>query len=233
MQVSEFTKDEALAFIEAMRLTIVDRVGFRWMVEKLSSLAVYIENTANDDERLNAFLDQTHTRDAYDSYCATLPETVPPDHADDAPGSIAEAGQAAETSFTTGLYCAESVVLAIARAQGIESEILPRVATGFCSGVARTCGTCGALTGAIMGIGLALGRDDADGSIEPSYEATANMVAQFEDEFGSRDCAVLLGCDLGTPEGQAWFDDHDLMARCTNLTRRSAEMAIGSIREQG
>ena len=84
-----------------------------------------------------------------------------------------------------------------------------------------------------MGIGLALGRDDAEGSIEPCYEATSRLVAQFEDEFGSRDCAVLLGCDLGTPEGQAWFDDHDLMARCTEFTRRSAEMAIGSIREQG
>ena len=61
-----------------------------------------------------------------------------------------EVRQCAEESFASGLYCAESVVLSIARSQGIESDLLPKLATGFCSGMARTCGTCGALSGAIL-----------------------------------------------------------------------------------
>ena len=75
--------------------------------------------------------------------------------------SAAQVRKSAEESFAGGLYCAESVLLSLARAEGIESELLPKVATAFCGGMSRSCGTCGALTGAIMGLGLALGRSKA------------------------------------------------------------------------
>ena len=74
--MSEFTKAEALAFIESMRLTLVGRVGFRWMVEKLSGLAAYIESVTGENERLNAYLDWANARDDYESYCATLPDAA-------------------------------------------------------------------------------------------------------------------------------------------------------------
>ena len=48
----------------------------------------------------------------------------------------------AEKAFASGLYCAESTLISLAEAQGIESDLLPGIATGFCSGMARTCGTC-------------------------------------------------------------------------------------------
>ena len=72
--------------------------------------------------------------------------------------AIPEVRRSAEDSFAAGFYCAESVVMAIAKAEGIESELLPRIATGFGGGMARTCGDCGAVTGAMMAVGLALGR---------------------------------------------------------------------------
>jgi hypothetical protein len=73
MQMSVFNKAEALAFIESMRLTLVNRVGFRWMVEKLSGLAAYIESITGENERLNAYLDWANARDDYESYCAKYP----------------------------------------------------------------------------------------------------------------------------------------------------------------
>jgi C_GCAxxG_C_C family probable redox protein len=122
--------------------------------------------------------------------------------------------ESAEEYFAGGLYCAESVVLALASAQGIESDLLPRIATGFCSGMARTCGTCGALSGAIMGVSLALGRSDPADSVRRSYAATRRLVGEFEQAFGARDCHVLLGCDLNTPEGQATFRENGLGECC-------------------
>jgi C_GCAxxG_C_C family probable redox protein len=133
--------------------------------------------------------------------------------------------RAAEDSFASGLYCAESVLLAVADEMGIESELLPKVATAFCSGMGRMCGTCGALTGAMMGIGLALGRSDASQSVQPSYSATQRLIQEFEREFGSRDCHVLLGCDLNTLEGQAMFKDQKLGQRCAKYTGKAAEIA--------
>lgn len=142
-----------------------------------------------------------------------------------------EVRRIAEESFSSGLYCAESVVLSLAKAQGLESGLLPKAATAFCSGMARTCGTCGALTGAIMGIGLALGRSNAGETVQASYAATQRLIGEFEHEFGARDCHVLLGCDLGTPKGQATFRENRLGERCATYTGKAAEIAAKILAE--
>jgi C_GCAxxG_C_C family probable redox protein len=145
---------------------------------------------------------------------------------------VSDVREAAEEFFASGLYCAEGVVLALAKAQGIESDLLPKMATAFCSGMSRTCGTCGALTGAIMGVSLALGRSKAGESVQPSYVATQRLVGEFEQEFGSRDCNVLLGCDLGTAEGQTTFRENRLGERCAKYTGKAAEIAARIISEK-
>ena len=131
----------------------------------------------------------------------------------------------AEEYFAAGLYCAESVVLALAKAQEVESELLPKIATAFCSGMSQTSGTCGALTGAIMGISLTLGRRDASNSVLPSYTATQQLIREFNQEFGVCDCSVLLGCDLSTPVGQATFREKRLSEHCARYTSKAAEIA--------
>lgn len=138
---------------------------------------------------------------------------------------VSEVRKTAEEAFASGLYCAESVVVALAKAQGIDSEFLPKAATAFCSGMGRSCGTCGALTGAIMGISLALGRSKAGEAVQPAYDATRRLIVDFERAFGARDCHVLLGCDLGTPEGQVVFREKRLGERCARYTGGAAEMA--------
>ena len=66
--MSEFTQAEALAFIESMRLTLVNRVGFKWMVDRLSGLSVYVESIGAENEQLNAYLDLSGARSGYESY---------------------------------------------------------------------------------------------------------------------------------------------------------------------
>jgi C_GCAxxG_C_C family probable redox protein len=132
----------------------------------------------------------------------------------------------AETNFESGLLCAESVVTAIAEHQGIDCSNIPKVATAFCSGMARTSGPCGALTGAVMGISLVLGRESTKGSVADTYNATQQLVEQFETEFGAKECHKLLGCDLGTEEGLVHFRANNLRARCSGYTGKSAEMAV-------
>ena len=138
---------------------------------------------------------------------------------------VSNVRKAAEEAFDSGLYCAESVVVSLAKAQGMEMDMLPRMATAFCSGMARTGGTCGALTGAMMGVSLALGRSQAGESTEAAYAATQRLIREFEHEFGARDCGDLLGCDLGTPEGQATFSRERLGRRCREYTRKACAIA--------
>lgn len=131
----------------------------------------------------------------------------------------------AEQSLNSGLHCAEAVVNALAKAQSIDSELVPKMATAFCGGMSLTCGTCGALTGAVMGISLSLGRSSVRDSAGVAYAAAGELVRTFENEFGSRNCDQLLGCDISTAEGRATFYQDRLSTRCERYTFRAAEIA--------
>ena len=138
-------------------------------------------------------------------------------------------GKLAESHFENGLLCAESVVSAIAEHQGIDGKLASKIATGFCSGMARTCGPCGALSGAVMGVSLALGRDSKNDTVAETYEATQELIKRFENEFGAKDCHKLLGCDIGTEMGMEQFRSQNLRANCIRYTGKAAEFAVQAL----
>ncbi|OGR40056.1 MAG: hypothetical protein A2051_01420 [Desulfovibrionales bacterium GWA2_65_9] len=103
------------------------------------------------------------------------------------------------------LLCAESVLQAVAEALGVHSPLIPRLATGFCSGLSRTCGPCGALSGGVMALGLALGRDSGRDDLDEAYGPVQEYLEFFSETFGSANCLELTGCDFGTAAGQSAF----------------------------
>lgn len=133
--------------------------------------------------------------------------------------------------FGSGFFCAESVLQAIAESQGIQSDLIPRIATGFCSGISRTGGICGAVSGAIMGINLVAGRNSPAESIESSYTLTQELIRRFERQFGSVNCRQLIGCDLATEAGQQYFMEHHLMDSCLQVTGGATSIAVSLIAE--
>jgi C_GCAxxG_C_C family probable redox protein len=139
------------------------------------------------------------------------------------------AGLEAAQLFDSGLYCAESVLAVLARRQGVHSDLVPAIATGLCSGVSRRAGMCGAVSGAVMALGLAYGRKDEGGKVDRTYSSVGAFIDAFEREFGSSNCAELLGCHLGTAEGQAAFREQKLATRCRTFTQRATELAAALI----
>lgn len=117
------------------------------------------------------------------------------------------------------------MLLALAEQQGIRSDVIPGIATGFCSGLSRTAGLCGAISGAVMGIGLALGRYQPGGPVDPAYTAVQAFLERFEARFGARTCLELTGVHLGTPEGQAAFKANNTFARCLDYASGAATIA--------
>ena len=87
----------------------------------------------------------------------------------------------------------------------------------------------GAVTGAVMGLGLAFGRTGPYETTERIYRAVATLTRQFAEEFGSTTCVGLLGCDLATPEGQQAFRGDKLHLRCETFTTRAAKLAADLI----
>jgi C_GCAxxG_C_C family probable redox protein len=85
---------------------------------------------------------------------------------------------------------------------GLPGETAARIASGFGSGM-RQGEVCGAVTGALMVLGLKYGQGSTD-DLEAKVRANA-LAREFGDRFkalnGSIICRELLGIDIGTEEG--------------------------------
>jgi len=132
-----------------------------------------------------------------------------------------------------GYYCAEAVVKATAMRLGLDDRLVTRLATGFGSGEGRTAGPCGALSGGILALSLALAPDDPRTDRERTYAAVQELRERFEETFGAVTCPGLLdGCHLGTPEGRKRFQAENMSVRCARYTAGAAEM-VAQILDEG
>ena len=64
----------------------------------------------------------------------------------------------ADKQFEKGYSCAPSVLPAYSEQFGLEKELALKIACGFGGGIGRTGRTCGAVTGAVIVIGLKHGQ---------------------------------------------------------------------------
>lgn len=131
--------------------------------------------------------------------------------------------------FKSGYFCAESVLLAISEHYGIESEFIPSIATGFCSGTSRTSGLCGAVAGGILSINLFSGRRSPKESVEDNYTYVREFLQSFQEEFGTTNCAELIGCELGTTAGRKKFKEENLKEECYRFTQEATRTAMAII----
>jgi C_GCAxxG_C_C family probable redox protein len=117
----------------------------------------------------------------------------------------------------------------VAEGKGFQSELIPKIASGFCGGIARTGGICGAVCGAVMAISIYYGRSLPDEPIDKSYVPVRQLIEIFENNFGSTNCKQLTGCDLGTEEGRKRFFATNMLERCRVYTEEATRMAMSII----
>ncbi len=139
---------------------------------------------------------------------------------------IDQVAQQSINYFKSGYFCAESVLLAVSEHYGIKSSFIPSIATGFCSGTSRTSGFCGAVAGGILSINLFSGRRSPKDSVEENYTYVREFLQSFQKEFGTTNCAELIGCELGTKEGQKKFKAENLKEECFQFTQEATRMAM-------
>jgi C_GCAxxG_C_C family probable redox protein len=119
----------------------------------------------------------------------------------------------AKELFLSGFNCAQSVLLSYADDLKLSREQAQKLAAGFGGGMGKRQETCGAVTGAIMVIGLLKGEqaDSNDELKSKAYGAVKELTRKFEAEYKTTRCKELIGCDLNTPEGSARFRDEKIM----------------------
>ena len=111
--------------------------------------------------------------------------------------------QDAVQCFRAGCNCSQAVLSAFAEDYDLDDALALRLACGFGGGVGRSGSTCGAVTGAVLVIGLAEATPDAR-SLDTKnrvYNLVQEFIQAFTATHRSTVCRELLECDISVPEG--------------------------------
>jgi C_GCAxxG_C_C family probable redox protein len=142
-------------------------------------------------------------------------------------GVMSQKVEVAVSCFREGFSCSQAILSTWAGECGMERETALRTASAFGAGMGRLGEACGAVTGALMVIGLKHGPIDAKD--KETKERNYALVRDFTDRFRSRNasllCRELLGCDLTTVEGMETAKQKGLFTeRCPRFVRDAAEI---------
>jgi C_GCAxxG_C_C family probable redox protein len=126
--------------------------------------------------------------------------------------------------FRQNFNCAQSVFVAFAHQLGLDENHALKLASPFGGGVARRGQICGAVTGALMALGLAQGADTPAGK-EDAYRLGQEFLQQFESKHATILCRELIDCDISTPEGHQQAREKGVFTSlCLLFVRDAAEI---------
>lgn len=131
--------------------------------------------------------------------------------------------------FKEKFHCSQSVFAAFAPQYGITKEQALKIGGCFGSGMCKG-EVCGAVTGALMVIGLIFGQasvDDLTGR-KKEYELACCLMEQFKNENGSFICKDLLRYDLSQQEDIEKVKELDLF---TNFCPKMVESAARILKQ--
>ena len=131
--------------------------------------------------------------------------------------------QAATALFGNGFNCAQSVLSVFSQDYGLDSATAAKLACGLGGGI-RCAEVCGAVSGAVLAIGLKSGQarlEDKDDK-QACYALTKEFIARFRLDHGSIVCRDLLGYDISSPEGYAQAEQANLFnTTCVDIVRQA------------
>lgn len=132
--------------------------------------------------------------------------------------------EAAVAMFLEGYNCAQAVVACCGGDKGLGRADAVRVSAAFGGGMSHLDQTCGAVTGALMVIGLRCATPDPAGKLKAAGPAK-EFAKRFAARNGSIRCTDLLGVNISTAEGLEQARGKGLLkAICPNLVRDAAEI---------
>ena len=112
--------------------------------------------------------------------------------------------EAASKFFSNEYNCAQAVFRATLEHKGVYFEKGTQLASGFGGGITYTGQQCGALSGAIMAIGLLVGNkvSDVREHKAETYRLSAELLSRFKEQFGTIICDSLTGVKMSDSEAK-------------------------------
>ena len=106
--------------------------------------------------------------------------------------------------FNAGFSCSQAVAGAYAESLGVNQADALRMSAPLGGGIGRSGLTCGAVTGALMVLGMKYGMTAPDPQAkERMYVIAQDFLKRVSEHRDSLLCRDLLQADITTPEGRA------------------------------
>lgn len=128
--------------------------------------------------------------------------------------------------FSNNFNCSQAVFTAFAPDFGIDEKLALMLATSF-GGGARNGEICGAVSGALLVIGLKYGHWDSTDNEQKSraYEISVDFTKRFKEANSSIVCRDLLGYDLTVPEDKVFIKEKNLFKTvCPEMVESAVEI---------
>jgi len=130
----------------------------------------------------------------------------------------------ASERFNKHYSCSQSVFSAFAPRFGLTDEQALKLASPFGGGIAHQGHVCGAVTGALMVLGLAHGNTDSDEK-DATYSMAEEYLKRFQGLHGTILCRELVGHDISTPGGLQVARDSGVFENiCPGLVKDAAAL---------
>jgi C_GCAxxG_C_C family probable redox protein len=143
------------------------------------------------------------------------------------------ADKAFETMANRKMNCAQAVFTSFCEELGLEKKLALSIAQGFGGGMAHTGGTCGAVTGAYVALGLAqkYTTENPRDNIDKTYALINEFNRKFKEINGSLNCTELTGYDLSKPEKLAEAREKGVfITKCPEFVRDSVKIVEGLLK---
>lgn len=129
--------------------------------------------------------------------------------------------------YTAGCSCAQAVFSGLAPRSGLPAEQAVRIAASFGGGIGRQGQICGALSGALMALGLRYGHACPPADPEAKKRTlllSQRLIERFRDRNGHITCPGLLGFDLANTELREAAEQAGTFKQfCQDVVRSAAE----------
>ena len=141
----------------------------------------------------------------------------------------------AEKYFCNNFNCSQAVFTTFATELGLDEEIALKIATQF-GGGARKGEMCGAVSGALMVLGLKYGHCHAEDNEEKqrAYRTAEDFMNRFTAEKGTVVCRELLGYDVSKEEDMVKIKELNLFkTTCPEMIRCATKIVEQMLSELG
>ena len=129
--------------------------------------------------------------------------------------------------FNNGFNCAQSVVCSHCEEFGLSEDVAKKISCGFGGGMGHIGEVCGAVSGALMLIGLKNGKyiESNTELKEKTYDMVKEFTDKFKKEYGTINCKELIKYDLSKEEDLLRARSSGVFRElCPKLVKRSVEL---------